>query len=479
MANILVVGASGYIGTHLVPELQQQGHRVRAAARQVKVLQGRNWQDVECVRADVLEPESLDEALKGMDIAYYLVHSMAAGSRFDELERQGATNFAEAAERSGLQRIIYLGGLVPETTKSSRHIESRERTGSLLRKGAVPVTELRAGMIIGPGSAAWEVIRDLVNHLPVMVTPRWVNSLSQPISLDNILGYLTGIASLPETEGLIYDAPGPETLTYEAMMLQYAELVDKHPHIFRVPVLTPKLSSYWLRLVTSVPANIARALMEGLQYNFVSTGPTLREVIPQYLMNFRESARAALAADRENKIVARWVEGAIICRGFNSEYSFYAKRESGHILTTASREQLWATICQIGDKHQYFYADALWFARRALDWIVGGPSFRRPRRHPRDLQVGDIVDSWRVIGMERSRSLTLQMEMRMPGAGVLEFEIEDIGDQRRLSVNAYFHPAGLPGLLYWYALLPLHGMIFRGMTRNIARLALKESPGTP
>ena len=478
MAKILVVGASGYIGTHLVPELQQQGHRVRAAARHVKVLTGRKWPGVECVRADVLEPDSLDEALKGMDVAYYLVHSMAAGSRFAELERQGAENFAGAAERAGLKRIIYLGGLVPKDTEASRHIESRQRTGSLLRKGAVPVTELRAGMIIGPGSAAWEVIRDLVNHLPVMVTPRWVNSLSQPIALDNILGYLIGLASLPETGGLIYDAPGPETLTYEEMMLQYAELVNKRPLIIRVPVLTPKLSSHWLRLVTSVPTNIASALMEGLRHNFVSTGPTLREVIPQHLLNFKESAQAAMAADRENTVVARWVEGAIICRGFNSEYSFYAKRAAGQILSDATSEQLWKAVCQIGGPAGYFYADALWFARRALDWIVGGPSFRRPRRHPRELQVGDIVDSWRVIGLEHARSLTLQMEMRMPGAGVLEFEIEDQGDKRVLSVNAFFHPAGLLGLLYWYPLLPLHGFIFRGMTRNIAKLALKQNPET-
>jgi uncharacterized protein YbjT (DUF2867 family) len=473
MSNILVIGASGYIGTHLVPELQRQGHHVRATARHPKVLEGRNWSGVEYAKADVLDPETLDSALQGMDIAYYLVHSMAAGKHFDELDNQAASNFAAAAARSGLKRIIYLGGLVPEQP-ASKHIQSRKQTGDLLRQGPVPVTEIRAGMIIGPGSAAWEIIRDLVNHLPIMVTPRWVLSRSQPIALPNLLGYLVGIARLPETEGLIYDAPGPEILTYETMMRQYGELVHKSPWIFRVPLLTPRLSSYWLRLVTSVPVNIARALIEGMEHDFISKGVTLAEVVPQHLLNFRESAQAALAADREHKVVARWVEGAIACREFHSEYSYYAKRSSGHRVTRATSEQLWTAICHIGGKHDYFYADGLWFIRRALDWIVGGPSFRRPRRNPAEFQVGDLVDAWRVIGLEPSRRLTLQMEMKAPGAGVLELNIEDLGKKRRITASAYFHPAGLPGLMYWYLLLPLHNLLFKGMTRNIAKLALQN-----
>jgi uncharacterized protein YbjT (DUF2867 family) len=472
MANILVLGASGYIGTHLVPELLLAGHRVRAVARHPDILRGRDWPGVECTKADALVPETLDKALQGMDIAYYLVHSMAAGKHFDQLDNQAATNFAAAAARSGLKRIIYLGGPVPEEP-ASKHIQSRKQTGDLLRQGPVPVTEIRAGMIIGPGSAAWEIIRDLVNHLPVMVTPRWVLSRSQPIALPNLLGYLVGVARLPETAGLIYDAPGPETLTYENMMRQYGNLVDKHPWIFRVPLLTPRLSSYWLRLVTSVPVNIARALIEGMEHDFVSNDTTLAGLIPQHLLNFRESAKAALIADREHAIVARWVEGAIACREFHTEYSYYAKRSSGQRVTTATSEQLWKAICQIGGKHDYFYADTLWFIRRALDWMVGGPSFRRPRRHPAEFRVGDLVDAWRVTGMEPSRRLTLQMEMKAPGAGVLELSIEDLGEQRRITASAYFHPAGLPGLMYWYALLPLHNLLFKGMTRNIARLALQ------
>jgi uncharacterized protein YbjT (DUF2867 family) len=473
MANILVIGASGYIGTHLVPELRRQGHHVRATARHPEVLEGRNWSDVEYAKADVLDPETLDSALQDMEIAYYLVHSMAAGKHFDELDNQAATNFASAAARSGLKRIIYLGGLVPEEP-ASRHIQSRKQTGDILRQGPVPVTEIRAGMIIGPGSAAWEVIRDLVNHLPMMVTPRWVLSRSQPIALPNLLGYLVGVAGLPETGGKIYDAPGPQTLTYEEMMRQYGELVGKRPRILRVPVLTPRLSSYWLRLVTSVPVNIARALIEGMEHDFIATGNTLEQVIPQKLLDFRQSAQAALLADREHTVVARWVEGAIACRGFNSEYSFYAKRAQGQITTPATAEQLWAVVCQIGGRYGYFSWDSLWFIRRVLDWTVGGPSFRRTRRHPDELQVGDLVDAWRVIGYEYARRLTLQMEMKAPGAGVLEFEIQDLGNERRLTATAYFHPAGLPGLVYWYALLPSHTLIFSSMTRNIAALALKQ-----
>lgn len=443
---------------------------MRASARQREVLEARGWEGVELVPADALAPASLAQALAGVEVAYYLVHSMAAGRHFDQLDLEAAGNFAAAAAEAGVARIVYLGGLIPEQPRS-RHLLSRLQTGDRLRQGAVPVTEIRAGMIVGPGSAAWEVMRDLVNHLPLMITPRWVRSVSTPISLPDLLGYLVAVARLPETAGQIYDVAGPEALSYAQMMRQYGELVGKHPRIVPVPVLTPRLSSYWLRLVTAVPTNVARALIEGLEHDFISRDQRLQALAPQPLMDFRSAVQAALAAERQHQVLARWVEGAMACRNYNPRYSFYAKRAGDECDTTASAESLWHTVCQFGGEPGFFYAPSLWFARRLLDWMLGGPSFRRARRHPEELRVGDAVDAWRVIALQPGKRLTLLMEMKAPGAGVLEFSIRDLGQARRLAMHAYFHPAGAPGLLYWYLLLPVHGFLFRGSTRRIARLA--------
>lgn len=470
----LVFGASGYIGSHLAPYLVSQGLSVRATSRNVEVIEGREWQDVVLAEADALQPESLDGVLEDVDIAYYLVHSMAAGKNFPELDARAARNFADAAERQGVKRIVYLGGLVPEAPKST-HLRSRQETGDILRAGNVPVTEIRAGMIIGPGSAAWEVIRDLVNHLPIMITPRWVFSRSTPIALSNLLRYLADAPVLADTAGEIYDVGGADDLTYAEIMRQYAELVGKKPRIIPVRVLTPRLSSYWLRLVTSVPTNIARALIDGLSQDVIADGDRLVDLVPQKLLGFREAAVEALEADRKHAAPARWVEGAIACREFRPEYSFYSKQtgDSGH--SSASAEALWRVICRVGKNGDFFYANWLWWLRRSLDWIVGGPSFRRKRRHPDDLRVGDAVDAWRVIAVQPGKQLTMLMEMKAPGVGVLEFDVGDNESrQRTITVTAYFHPAGVWGILYWFTMLPFHAFIFRGMTRVIAERAEAE-----
>jgi uncharacterized protein YbjT (DUF2867 family) len=291
----LVFGASGYVGTNLVEFLRADGRSVRASSRNIEVLQGRGWDDTELCQADALDPDSLDAALTGVDTAYYLVHSMAAGKSFPEIDAKAAHNFAAAAGRQGVRRIVYLGGLTPENPVSA-HLRSREETGDILRNGPVPVTELRAGMIIGPGSAAWEVIRDLVNHLPIMITPRWVFSKSTPIALSNLLRYLADVPKHEETAGEIYDVACPEVLTYKEIMLRYGALVDKRPVIIPVPVLTPRLSSYWLRLVTSVPTNLARALIGGLSQDVVAKDYRLAELIPQQLLEF-DAAAVALGGE--------------------------------------------------------------------------------------------------------------------------------------------------------------------------------------
>jgi len=466
----LIFGASGYIGSHLVPYLLAEGRQVRASSRNVAVLEDRGWTGVELVEADALRPETLDSVLRNVDTAYYLVHSMAAGKNFPELDAVAARNFAAAAARQGVNRIVYLGGLVPQSPESA-HLRSRQETGDILRAGAVPVTEIRAGMIIGPGSAAWEVIRDLVNHLPFMITPRWVHSRSTPIALSNLLYYLAEAPRHPATAGETYDVGGPDVLTYVEIMHAYGDLIGKRPRIIPVPVLTPRLSSYWLRLVTTVPVNVARALIDGLSQDVVATDQRLAKLIPQELLGFRAAAEDALEAERRHAIPARWVEGADFCREFRPDYSYYAMQQGATATTTATADDLWCEILRFGKNGDFFYARWLWWLRRALDWVVGGPSFRRKRRHPDELRVGDAVDAWRVIGIQPARRLTLVMEMKAPGAGVLEFSVAEIESGRQISVDAFFHPAGVWGLAYWYALLPVHSFFFKGMMNVILRRA--------
>ena len=475
----LVFGASGYIGTNLVEFLLAEGRDVRASSRNIEVLQGRGWDKASLCQADALDATSLDAALDGIDTAYYLVHSMAAGKSFPELDARAARNFAAAAARQRVRRIVYLGGLTPDNPRSV-HLRSREETGAILRAGTVAVTELRAGMIIGPGSAAWEVIRDLVNHLPVMITPRWVFSRSTPIALSNLLRYLADVPKYDETAGQIYDVACQEVLTYKEIMLRYGKLVGKRPIIIPVPVLTPRLSSYWLRLVTSVPTALARALIGGLSQDVIARDRRLAKLIPQQLLGFDAAAAAALNAERQHALPAHWVENTVVCDSFSPEYAYYAKNAQGDVATTAQSADIWAVICQFGSGGDFFYARSLWWLRRLMDWLVGGPSFRRRRRHSKELRVGDVIDAWRVIDIETEKSLTLLMEMRAPGAGVLRFSIADLGTERRVTVQAHWHPAGVWGLLYWYLTLPVHTVLFDRTARVIGERSrqVSETRGT-
>jgi uncharacterized protein YbjT (DUF2867 family) len=473
---VLVFGASSYIGSNLVPRLSGLGYRVRATARSPEVLEARGWKGVELVRADALKPDTLYAALAGVRFAYYLVHSMAAGKHFGRVEVEAAENFARAAAAAGVERVVYLGGLIPPDA-NSEHLLSRRDTGEVLRSCRVPVTEIRAGIIVGPGSAAFEVMRDLVLHLPVMLTPRWVRAKSPPIALDNLLEYMTRVLALPETSGRIYDAAGPETLTYEEMMREIARHAGKRPWIIPVPVLSPELSAYWLKFVTAVPTNVARALIGGLKHDFSADDAELRRLVPQRLLTFRESVEAALEAERQHAVPARWTEGAFVFRNCRMDYAYYAKRASGSAITSASPAAVWRVLSAIGGDNRYFYGNLLWKIREIIDWMVGGAGLKYGRRHPTDLRVGDTVDSWRVIGVEPGRRLTLMFGMKAPGAGVLEFDITREADrQTRITATAYWHPAGVWGLLYWYAMVPAHLFIFGGMTRAIARRAEAELP---
>jgi uncharacterized protein YbjT (DUF2867 family) len=466
----LVFGASGYVGGWLVPYLVASGVRVRAAARHPEVLEGRGWDEVEKVRADALEPASLADALAGVEVAYYLVHSMGAGKGFGAIDLEAARHFAGAAEQAGVRRIVYLGGLLPEDTESE-HLLSRADTGEQLRQGRVPVTEIRAGIIVGPGSAAFEVIRDLVNNLPLMVTPRWVRSRAPPIALDDLLYYLHRVPLMEETAGRVYDVAGPEMLSYEDLMRQYGEIVGRHPRIIPVPVLTPGLSSFWLGLVTAVPTPVARALIAGLGHDIPASPEPLRRLLPRDLMGFREAVERTLEIERRHAVASRWVEGALMFRGYRQEHAYYAKRHGGSAHAAAPVEDVWRVVQTIGGETGYFYFDWAWRLRGFVDWLVGGRGLSRGRRDPEQLRVGDYVDSWQVVAMEPPRRLTLGFGMKAPGAGVMEIEIRPEGDGSRVTVTSYWHPAGVWGLIYWYAHAPMHAVVFAGMARGIARRA--------
>jgi hypothetical protein len=326
-------------------------------------------------------------------------------------------------------------------------------------------------MIVGPGSAAFEVIRDLVNHLPLMVTPKWVRRRSTPIALENVLTYMIAAADLPFEGNRTLELAGPDVLTYQEIMNVYGEFVGKKPLVIPVPVLTPKLSSYWLYFVTSVPPTTAMSLVEGLSHDYIGDSREIRELVPQRLLTFRESVATTLAAEQRHDTPARWVEGSIACRDWNPSYSFYAKSFRGEHATRASRAALFAVLQQFGRDGDFFSHRWLWWLRRAFDWLIGGPSFRTGRRDPDTLRMGDVVDGWRVLGLQHDERLTLSMLMRAPGSGLQEFNIRERDGRRVLELCAYWHPAGIWGLLYWYAHLPLYGPMIRAAIAEVARRA--------
>jgi uncharacterized protein YbjT (DUF2867 family) len=455
----------------LVPALLTAGHQVRAVGRRLEALEAREWTGVTCVKADALEPDSLMAALSDADVAYYLVHSMTVGAHFPEQDRQAASNFSEAAARAGLRRIIYLGALQP-TSGGSTHLESRRETGDMLRAGSVPVTEVRAGIIIGPGSAAFEVIRDLVFHLPAMVTPRWVRSRTQPIALDDIVAYLVRLPELTIPGNAIFEAGGPETLSYADMIKEFGALVGRRPRILPLPFLSPHLSSLWLSLVTVVPTNVARALIGGLEHDLLVGDQTLRTLIPLPLKPYRAAVEAALESERNAEERPRWVEGSMLHRQNRPDFGFYAKHLRAEAETTVSSQALWRQVGSIGGDNGYYFLDVLWKMRGFFDLLVGGVGMRRGRPAGGDLAIGDALDFWRVVGLEPGKRLTLLAEMRIPGSAIFELEIKPVTEHSRvISVTAHFHPAGVVGITYWNALLPIHKVLFHGLIHEIVRRA--------
>ncbi|MFF1925858.1 SDR family oxidoreductase [Streptomyces sp. NPDC058221] len=491
--HCLVTGATGYIGGRLVPELLAAGHRVRCMARSPEKLRDYPWAgDVEVVRGDVTDADSVAAAMAGIDVAYYLVHALTSGADFEDTDRASATVFAESAARRSVGRIVYLGGLTPPGVPAkelSPHLRSRAEVGRILLGSGVPATVLRAAVIIGSGSASFEMLRYLTERLPVMVTPSWVSTRIQPIAVRDVLRYLVGSARMPREVSRAFDIGGPDVITYREMMQQYAEVATlPHRLILPVPMLTPTLSSHWIGLVTPVPRSIARPLAESLRYEVVCQEHDIARYVPDgpgQPFTFEKALRLALQRVREARVTTRWSSASV--PGVPSDPlptdpdwaggSLYT--DVRELDTDASPEALWKVIEGIGGDHGWYSFPLAWAVRGWLDRLVGGVGLRRGRRDTDRLRVGDSLDFWRVEAIEPGHLLRLRAEMRLPGLAWLEMYAEQDGNGRsHYRQRALFHPRGLLGHAYWWSVSPFHAIVFGGMARNIARAAAAV-PSTP
>jgi uncharacterized protein YbjT (DUF2867 family) len=487
--KVAVIGATGYVGGRLVPELLGAGHEVRCLARNPDRLAGVDWRPaVEVVAADVLDEASLEEAFVGVETVYYLVHAMGHAGDFEHTDRVGAHNTKTAAEHAGLSRIVYLGGLgEDDPAKLSTHLASRHEVGQVLASGSVPVTELRAAVIIGSGSASFEMLRHLAEVLPAMICPRWVTTtLCQPIAIADVLHYLVAVLDEPDTAGEILEIGGPDVLTYREMMDRYAALAGlRRRLIIPVPLLTPRLSSHWINLVTPLPYGLARPLVDSL-INDVVVHPDrdIRRLIDHEPKTLDEAIERALDVIGDLEIRTSWMDSAPTGTPASpmpqdpdwAGGTIY--QDVQEISTPASPAALFTTVSGIGGERGWYVAGPLWTLRGWLDKLIGGVGMRRGRRHPDALRVGDALDFFRVEAYEPTELIRLRAEMKVPGQAWLEWRItDDERGQTCLRQLARFHPRGLAGRAYWWALLPLHKVIWRRLAeRLVERAALVPAP---
>ncbi|WP_265555208.1 DUF2867 domain-containing protein [Serratia grimesii] len=470
--RILVLGASGYIGQNLIPHLIEQGHNITAAARRIEWLQEQNWPQVNCQYVDVYQTETLAAALWDIDAVYYLIHGMGDGDDFIEKERQAAEHLRDALRSSSVKQVIFLGALQPDGD-SSPHLVARKLTGEILRQSGIPITELRASIIVGPGSAAFEIMRDMVYNLPILTPPRWVRSKSSPVALENLLVYLADLLEHPAEENRIFDVAGPEYISYQTLFERFITISGKKRWLIPIPLPTRFISVWFISMITSVPTSIARALIQGLNHDLPADGKPLQALIPQTLQTFDQAVTATLKREEEVVDSADWGYDPEARARWRPGYGFYPKQAGYSLKTSASSQALWHTVQQLGGKEGYFYANILWQIRARMDDMIGNRVvYGRPERDT--LAVGDLVDGWKVITIKPQRLLALLFGMKAPGLGRLAFTIKDHGDHRTLDVRAWWHPAGFSGLLYWFAMMPAHLFIFRGMARRIARLAEED-----
>lgn len=487
--RVLVTGATGYIGGRLAPRLVEAGHRVRAMARHPDKISDVPWTaDVEVVRGDLTDPETLVAACRDIDVVYYLVHSMNTRGDFTESERRSAENLVAAARRAGVRRIVYLGGLHPESDRLSTHLQSRSQVGEILLNSGVPTLVLQAGVVIGSGSASFEMIRHLTNRLPVMTTPRWVNNRIQPIAVRDVLYYLLEAATAELPCSRTYDIGGPDVLRYGEMMQIYADVAGlPRRRILVLPVLTPKLAGLWIGLVTPVPPRIGRALIESLSTDAVAAENDIASIIappPGGTTRYRDAVALALRRVQNGEVETTWANASPTGAPADSLPS--DPSWAGDAIYTDDRsidcdapiERVWQVVEGVGGENGWYSFPLAWTIRGWLDRLTGGVGLTRGRRHPHLLQTGDALDFWRVERIRRPLLLRLRAEMRAPGGAWLEWRLEPRAANRtRLHQRAIFFPKGLAGRIYWNSLRPFHGIIFTGMLNNIA-VAAQSGPRT-
>jgi len=476
---VLLTGATGYVGGRLLHVLERGGVPVRCVVRDPGRLASRVAESTEVVAGDALDAASLVPALRGVDTAYYLIHSMGVPGDFERLDRRAAENFASAAGRAGVRRIIYLGGLGSGAELSS-HLRSRQEVGRILRSSGVPTVELRASIVIGSGSLSFEMVRALVEKLPVMVTPKWVDQPAQPIAIEDLVAYLDEARTLPIDSGVVYEIGGADRVSYRDIMLEYARQRGLRRRMLRVPVLTPRLSSLWLGLVTPVYARVGRKLLDGVRNPTVVEDDRARRDFRVRPRGISEAIARALENEDRRCAETRWSDAVSSGRAGPPDEAALA---SSRIVDTRARsvpvapELAFAPIRRIGGDVGWYWGDPLWRLRGFIDLLIGGVGMRRGRRDPESLAAGEPLDFWRVEAFEPPTLLRLRAEMKLPGRAWLQFEVSPDGDGSRIRQTAIFDPAGFGGRLYWYALLPIHRPIFDRMLARIAAAA--DGPSAP